>query len=98
MFCNAVLLTLAAFEAVVISTGGRISSKLRETCRMLLNNVPGANERVFISGEFMFIRAEGEIGVTGKAIRYSKGVSRLSTYPSTSITTSVQETLLRRGC
>jgi hypothetical protein len=82
MFCNAVLLTLENFEAVVISTGGRISNKLRETCRMLLNNVPGANERVFISGEHMYYRSESALGVTGRNIKWSKLVSKLSTYPS----------------
>ena len=64
-------------------SGGRISNKLRETCRMLLNNVPGANERVFISGEHMYFRAESALGITGKAIKWSKNVSKLSSFGCT---------------
>lgn len=80
---NALLLVLPDFRAVVISTGGRISSKLRETCRMLINNVEGAKERVYISGEDMFVRAlscTDQVGTRG--IPVSRFVSILSTYPS----------------
>lgn len=86
MAVGALLLVLENFHIVVISTGGRISSKLRDTCRMLLNNIPGASDRLYIAGEQMFMRSESTSleGTFGgiKAIKYSKGVSTLSSYPS----------------
>ena len=83
MLVTALLLVLEKFEVTVISTGGRISKKIRETCRMLMNNVAGANERVFITGEYMYVRARSaELAGGARAIPYSKGVSVLSTYPS----------------
>lgn len=81
---NALLLTLESFVSVVISTGGRISSKLRETCRLLMNNIPGASDRVYISGEAMYVRpANSSIHSGGiRGTQFVKGVSKLLTYPS----------------
>ena len=82
MLVVAVLLSVENFHTIVISTGGRISSKLRDTCLIFINAIEGAKQRIFISGETMYVRAEFTTVYGSKEIKYSKNVSTLSTYPS----------------
>ena len=81
MCCCAALLSIENFEITVFSTGGRIASRLRDTVRLMMNKIPGAKERVVVSGEQMYVRHGSHTGAM-KMIKTEEGRSVMNSYPS----------------
>ena len=83
MCCCAALLSIPNFEIVIFSTGGRIASRLRDLVRMMMNKIPGAAERVLMSGEQMYVRHGKPSGsLSLRTIKTEAGRSVMNSYPS----------------